>query len=1480
MSCCALRVVAVVGLLLSLPAGRADDNPSRTVLSGESAATAQRLRTARKLAAEQQFAAAIDEYQALLAEAGDRLVPLAVLADGNDKALARLHCLQARWLCHLDLTALPAEGRKVYRNRVDAQARKWLEQGAADRDPGPLRRVVDEAFCSSVGDQALDLLGDLAFERGDFDEAHRWWRRLTLPAAEVVAAQPRRPLELLFPDPQIDLARVRAKLILARLFQGEPAANLQPDLEAFRKLHEKAEGNLAGRKGNYAAILQTLMDPAAAVIGPAEAPAWSTFAGDPARNLVLPAAPDDPNRLLRLCRHGPQWRFSLQTQALLPAEDARPPASADRVLSVSALSRALAFHPVIADNQVLVADAQRVVAYDVTAGRSTVWFDLAQSDRSAKASLTLPARPDLRYTLTVAGDCVYARLGVQEIGPVGRPDERPGDLKLGPSYLVCLRTKADATGNRVRWRIKPEVPEQGSAVFEGAPVVHEGRVYVAVTRLTPTQTITAIHCYPAEAADRGALWRVEVSETPEMKAGEQRYRQHLLTLAAGNVVYCTHTGAIVALDALSGRRVWAVRYPSRGLGTAADQPSPRDLTPALCAGGRLYAAPADYDRLLCLDPATGNLLWERDKIEAVHLLGVGQGRLIFTTPQGIRAVNAATGSDRGGWQQPADGSSLMTFGRGFLAGDLVFWPTQRGLEPDGFGVYVLQQKDGEQPADLIPGPLRKVRPGNMTCADGCLAVADAETLSIYLAPGLLLRQRETEVQGSPQAALPLYRLGLAEADAGQADRAVEHLRHAEGRAAPGECFDWVRLDEQARSRRHELLLERAKTAGAGKRWDEAAALLAEAQGKEFPVPARLAAITRQADLWTAADKPERVAATWQGILADETLRRATLTDGHGNPQSARVAAVNAITALTRAHGVSVSAQSEEQARTLLGSAREANRVAVLERLAEEFPLAAATGPALLELARLREQAGQQAAAARACRLFLRHQPQSAERPRALVELARCYERQRCWEAARLMWQRLAEEAGDRTLAELDGEHTVREYVARQLRQPEYVARRTSAHPAVALPLTRSWQADLAPKEHLLVPAGPNIADGLLFFADGPNLLCRDTGGPLRWRQTLSHDPLWLARHADTVLAAGPGGVACLSAGDGALIWSLAVSGLSEFQLAGSRLFCLEEERRLLAVDAETGQVMWTRAAPAAELALPFPGGRIFRGYHAAEAGVVVQTSGGKLWDLDSRTGQLRQELETSREPWPCLPLAVDSDRLCVAVDRQTVILLDTAAGKELWRYRVGAESTLAGQKLWLAGGKDVLLLLIPRNYGPTLLRLGVATGEPLWPEERPLGTEHVAVESVSVDHSAVYFTAGRALSALALTDGKPQWSVPLPESGGDWRTLRTGEYLAVYPAEGGRDWRLGGPFGSLRLTWPATTVPVLFYDPQTGQLVQRVNCGGRRESTARLRRWEWEGLWPPTVETRRAQVTVQVLERGVAAGMDGTVWVRTAGKPE
>jgi outer membrane protein assembly factor BamB len=716
-------------LLLVLAAGplTGAESAPRTSQPGESTATARRLDAADQLAADKQYAAAAQEYARILEEAGDDLVPV-----GDRLSVA------ARHLCHLRLAALLPDALRPYRTRVDPQAKKWLDQGAADRDPIPLQRVVEEAFCSRPAEAALDLLGDLAFERGRFHQAERWWRMLALPASEAAARakQPPAPpwsraraelpdLELLYPDPQTDVARARAKQVLALLFLGESDA-AKAELEAFRAMHPAAEGHLAGRKGRYAEILQAV---ASRPVPPEPADdAWPTFGGSPARGALLPAEPSDPNRLNRLVARGPAGDCQL-----IAPRAGEPVFGAER-------ARHLPFHPIIVGRDVLVADARSVTALNTTTGATQKW-DL-EKDGGRRANVTpdqlaLPAPADLRYTLTVADGRVYGRLGVPGLQALKKGAE-------ADSFLVCLEFAEPGHKLRAVWLRDAAPPAKGPPpMFEGAPVVRDGLLHVAATRFEGgTPMVTEIRCY---AADTGApRWKVDVAAARDVPPAP-RYRHQLPTLAGRHVVYASHAGAVVALDAPTGRRAWSLHYPSAAVKTPGGHPVPRDLAPALYAEGRLYVAPADYDRLLCLDPETGQVLWELQGVAVVHLLGVGNGRLIFTTPRGIRAVRAAYGDDVGGWQlfSDADYPGLPSYGRGFLAGDYVFWPTPAGVK-------VLNQKDGQVPFDLIPGPLslglKHLTPGHMAYAGGILAVGDNRGLKVYLAPG--------ESPAAPRATVP------------------------------------------------------------------------------------------------------------------------------------------------------------------------------------------------------------------------------------------------------------------------------------------------------------------------------------------------------------------------------------------------------------------------------------------------------------------------------------------------------------------------------------------------------------------------------------------------------------------------------------------------------------------------------------------------------------------------------------------------------
>ena len=146
----------------------------------------------------------------------------------------------------MQLAALPPEALKLYRDRVDPVARKWYEQGIANRDPKPLRNIVDQAFASSFGDDALMALGQIALESGDFAAARWDWERIVPvrnPDPAVPQAWPS------YPDTNLDLAAVRARLVLVSILEGA-TERARGELAAYRKLHPTHRAVWAAARGD------------------------------------------------------------------------------------------------------------------------------------------------------------------------------------------------------------------------------------------------------------------------------------------------------------------------------------------------------------------------------------------------------------------------------------------------------------------------------------------------------------------------------------------------------------------------------------------------------------------------------------------------------------------------------------------------------------------------------------------------------------------------------------------------------------------------------------------------------------------------------------------------------------------------------------------------------------------------------------------------------------------------------------------------------------------------------------------------------------------------------------------------------------------------------------------------------------------------------------------------------------------------------
>src|SRR5262245_5698620 len=191
-----ILVVVLIGGLASSVRGQAPDRPADN-------ATAARIADGVEKAQAGKLLDAIEQFQRVLDTAGDELVPV-----------DRSQFVPARWVVHGLIARLPADGVKLYRQRVDGQAAKRLVEARTTRDEAGLNRLLADMFSAKATEEAILELARRAFERGDFDDAERFWRML-LPA----------PVDddhlLRFPDPKTPPAAVRARLVLVKLFRGD-----------------------------------------------------------------------------------------------------------------------------------------------------------------------------------------------------------------------------------------------------------------------------------------------------------------------------------------------------------------------------------------------------------------------------------------------------------------------------------------------------------------------------------------------------------------------------------------------------------------------------------------------------------------------------------------------------------------------------------------------------------------------------------------------------------------------------------------------------------------------------------------------------------------------------------------------------------------------------------------------------------------------------------------------------------------------------------------------------------------------------------------------------------------------------------------------------------------------------------------------------------------------------------------------------------
>jgi len=681
-----------------------------SVLLDTDPVAAKMLGAARDYLAARQWGDAVDLLRQIADQHGERLV-----------AIEPGRYVAVQTFADILIASMPPEGLKLYRAKIDTQARRWFESAKRLRDEEGLEKVVRKAFLSSYGDEALLLLGDLAWEQGALSRARSYWEKLIAPAAPPVAGE--LPQDLKYPDCEVDPAAVEARLVLCSLMQGNvPRGRIE--FEAFRDRHPQAAGQLAGRNGNLVEILKdVLADAEKASLPPADAEA-ATFAANPARNQALARNVDVGGVLWSVPLKETRVERSTRTEEF-PLDRFERPERGPAVLPISVLS----YYPVAWNNLVFYCDETAVFACELgpEKGGKPAWgadpaiYKLPpELDQHAPAPRSRAGLP--RYTLSIDRGRLFARLGA-----LAAPAGRNRGVRPVTSVLVCLDL---ARQGDLAWLIKAEEldADGGKWIFDGAPLAAGGHVYVALRRNDPQLQLN-VACF--DAATAKLLWNRKICGGVEAIAGDvDEVRHQLLTLAEDRLFYCTNLGAIASLDARDGALRWVTTYPRAEAETIAvfNRRQLHGPNPCVFHDGLVFAAPTDGDRVLAYDAETGILRWEQELNGRVQqLLGVAGSHLIAAGDL-LWALDVETG--RVQWRDGRADPEAATWGRGLIAGDLVYWPRREEIRlVDVATGAVRRQIDLAEHHGLIGG-------GNLTVAGGKLLVAQSDRLIAFSPFGL------------------------------------------------------------------------------------------------------------------------------------------------------------------------------------------------------------------------------------------------------------------------------------------------------------------------------------------------------------------------------------------------------------------------------------------------------------------------------------------------------------------------------------------------------------------------------------------------------------------------------------------------------------------------------------------------------------------------------------------------------------------------
>ena len=924
------------------------------------------VRKAQELAEQKDYAAAIEILQALLTRQEQCFV------SGGDAERRRYVSLAAR--ATEVIGALPKDGPDLYRRLYDPQADRLLQTAAETFDEAALRDIVRRYFHTRHGDRALNLLGTILFDRGQFSQAARCW-------GDVVER---------YSDTKLDKAVLLSKTAVAHQFAGEDRQAGEV-VARLRKDYSKTDAVLAGANTNVVAFTEQMlkMTPPDFATGRVMLEGWFSLAGAPDSVAVMsPCRPvlsprwtqpqgriEDNLNLRSMFPPSPQNQRVIINGRVQMAQSASMDLRDGHVFGVRMVNnkpdRAILpalIHPVVVGSTVIVREADAVRAYDLLTG-DKVWdtFDdyplfrrvtqVGQAQYYGGYGSGFQYEDEGRCTLTVGGGKVFA------VGnfPPPMAQQRFINPRTGASQIPDtseLRALSLTGEGKQVWRTdEPGQPDfLRAAKFLCAPTYSAGKVYATV-EYTQAYYVVCLN------ADTGRLlWKAMVSQAPVTsnpygQAMSQGESGSAPAVADGRVFVTTNAGVVAAFEADTGRGIWAYQYdswrnqpvdPSNRMISYQKMQSQKTYppNPVVVARGRVLCLPADSEAMLALHADTGEPVWPpQDRHNQRFLAAIDDGRVVLAGPN-LMVADLRTG--KGVWPSP---QITDVEGRPAVTPEAVLVSGKGRV----FRVSLPDYTVTDTPLVDIKAYL-----GNLVCAQGKLVAANTAGLSAYVTFEDAHRELSDRLAKAAEKDTPilLYQRGMNAFNAAKPDLALPDLLAARTQAQAVGDSSVLSRTEQGLYRAYVALANRAGST------PQAMELLKKAEGFAYSDRSRAELLVRLAKYHeavgqhaTAASLAHKLTTAYARTdLADVAFGPSADRFVQDSPDTPRLEGYalghQLIKGLTERHGQACYAEFDAKAKAEMDLAAGAKDPDGMVRVADTYKYSAFAPLALLKAAEL------------------------------------------------------------------------------------------------------------------------------------------------------------------------------------------------------------------------------------------------------------------------------------------------------------------------------------------------------------------------------------------------------------------------------------------------------------------------------------------------------------------------------------------------